>query len=232
MQQEENAEQIKKRIGLVSLDVAIVLVSFFGSLFLVAFLVRAVFYKEMFGPDHKAFAWLEQFVSPQMNSIMEVITFLGSAQFLTPANLILIAFAFFIEKDKWLGIKVASIALTSLVLMSTLKLYFGRPRPDIPLLEAAAGLSFPSGHALMSFTFYGLLAYFLNNEIKRRWLRILCVGLSVLLILFIGLSRIYLRVHYFSDVLAGMAVGVIWLTISLTILNKLESRKKVTTDIG
>jgi undecaprenyl-diphosphatase len=231
MQEKEKSERIKKRIGLMSLDMAIVLLSFFGSLFLVAFLVKAVFYEELFVPDQEAFAWLEQFVSPQMNSIMEVITYLGSAQFLTPDNLILMAFAFFVEKDRWLGIKVASIALTSLLLMFLLKLYFGRPRPEIPLLEAAAGLSFPSGHAFMSFTFYGLLAYFLYREIKRRWLRLLCVTVSVLLILLIGFSRIYLRVHYLSDVLAGMAVGVIWLTISLAVLNKLENRKKVTTDI-
>ncbi len=227
MKTEENTRQLKKKIGLISMDMIIVLVAFFGSLFLVAFLVNAVFYKELFGPDQRAFDFLERFVGPGMNSVMNVITFLGSAQFLTPANLVLIAFAFFIEKNKWLGIKVAAVALTSLLLMFSLKLYFGRPRPEIPLLEAAAGLSFPSGHAFMSFTFYGLLAYFLYSEIKRRWLRLTLVSISILLILLIGISRIYLRVHYLSDVLAGMSVGLIWLTISLFVLNKLEKRQKM-----
>lgn len=229
---EEAPEQIKKRIGLISLEMAIVLLAFLGSLILVAILVNAVFHREMFEPDQQAFIYLQNFVGPGMNSVMEVITFLGSAQFLTPANLLLIAFAFFIEKDKWLGIKVAAIALSSLLLMFALKLFFGRPRPDVPLLEAAAGLSFPSGHAFMSFTFYGLLAYFLYRELKRPWLKMVSVTISILFIFLIGLSRIYLRVHYLSDVLAGMSLGVIWLTISLAVLNKLENRKKATTDIG
>lgn len=229
---EEAPEQVKKRIGLISLEMAIVLLAFLGSLILVAILVNAVFHREMFEPDQQAFIYLQNFVGPGMNSVMEIITFLGSAQFLTPANLLLIAFAFFIEKDKWLGIKVAAIALSSLLLMFTLKLFFGRPRPEVPLLNAAAGLSFPSGHAFMSFTFYGLLAYLLYRELKRPWLKMVSVTISILFIFLIGLSRIYLRVHYLSDVLAGMSLGVIWLTISLAVLNKLESRKKATTDIG
>lgn len=222
----ESPEQIKRRVGLVSIDVALVLLAFFGSLFLVAFLIKSVFQEEMFVPDQSAFTYLGGFVSPGMNAVMEVITFLGSAEFLTPANLVLIAYAFFVEKDKWLGIKVTSIALTSLLLMASLKLYFGRPRPEIPLLEEAAGLSFPSGHAFMSFTFYGLLAYFLYREIKRSWLRVLAVAISIFLIFSIGLSRIYLRVHYLSDVLAGMSLGLIWLVVSLAILNRAEKREK------
>ena len=222
----ETTEQIKRRVGILSLDVAVVLLAFFGSLFIVAFLIRSVFQEQMFGPDQSAFIYLEQFVSPHMNSFMKAITFLGSAEFLTPANLVLIAYAFFIEKDKWLGIKVTSIALTSLLLMFLLKLYFGRPRPEIPLLEEAAGLSFPSGHAFMSFTFYGLLAFFLYREIRRGWLRALSVTVSVLLIFMIGISRIYLRVHYLSDVIAGMCLGLIWLVVSLAVLNRVERREK------
>jgi undecaprenyl-diphosphatase len=96
-------------------------------------------------------------------------------------------------------------------------------------LKAAQGYSFPSGHALMSITFYGLMIFLVWQNIKNIWVRWILTILLTMLIIFIGISRVYLRVHYFSDVLAGFCVGLMWLLLSLWILNKIEifSRKKV-----
>jgi undecaprenyl-diphosphatase len=97
------------------------------------------------------------------------------------------------------------------------------------LLEEARGLSFPSGHALMSVTFYGLLIYIVFKNVANKSLRWTLISLLLVLILTIGFSRIYLRVHYASDVIAGFCVGLLWLVICVAVLNKLEkySQRKV-----
>ncbi|MEO5984800.1 MAG: phosphatase PAP2 family protein, partial [Ferruginibacter sp.] len=115
---------------------------------------------------------------------------------------------------------------SSLFMMFALKMFFNRPRPEIPLLGKVPGLSFPSGHAFMSFTFFGLLIYVINKQIETVWLRYLLIVLCLCIIVIIGLSRIYLRVHYASDVIAGLGIGLIWLVISLLVLNYTEKRTK------
>lgn len=93
-----------------------------------------------------------------------------------------------------------------------LKDWFGRERPaSHPLIEAG-GYSFPSGHAMISIAFFGMAAYLIISVIKervivKRWIAIV----TALFILLVGISRIYLGVHYPSDILAGFAVGGIWL---------------------
>ena len=107
--------------------------------------------------------------------------------------------------------------------MLLLKQLFRRKRPLSPLLKVAKGLSFPSGHAIMAVTFYGLMIYILQHTITIDWLRWLMTILCVALILLIGFSRVYLRVHYASDVAAGFIIGLLWLIISLAVLKWLES---------
>jgi membrane-associated phospholipid phosphatase len=110
--------------------------------------------------------------------------------------------------------------------MFILKLIFHRDRPVSPLLRAAKGFSFPSGHALMGVTFYGLLIVMVWQIVQQPWLKWTLSVFLVLLILAIGLSRIYLRVHYASDVLAGFSVGLVWLLLSLRILSSIEKYSK------
>lgn len=172
---------------------------------------------------------INQFFAPYTNAtttrFMSSITVLGSARFMLPANILLILYFLFIRKHRWYSIKIGAIALSSVLVMHLLKLIFNRSRPLIPLLEPAIGLSFPSGHALTSVTFFGLLIYFVNGHTTNKTARILLICLLVILILLIGISRIYLRVHYPSDVLAGYCMGTIWLILSLKFLNRMERRK-------
>jgi undecaprenyl-diphosphatase len=172
--------------------------------------------------DMMIFEKLTPRVNSVNNKIMLFITFLGKHQFLIPANLILIFYFLLVTKQTWFSIRVITIAISSLVLMLLLKQLFQRKRPLSPLLKAAKGLSFPSGHAIMAVTFYGLLIYILQHSITIDWLRYILTMLIVLLIFLIGFSRIYLRVHYASDVLGGFIIGLLWLMISLAVLNWLE----------
>ena len=172
--------------------------------------------------EMKVFEKLATHTSRLRNRIILFITFLGSHLFLIPANLVLLAFFLFIRRYSWFSIRVAVIALSSLALMLLLKYLFQRKRPLSPLLKTAKGLSFPSGHAITAVTFYGLLIYILFKTAPEGLLKYIVATILILLILLIGFSRIYLRVHYVSDVIAGFIIGVLWLVISLEVLNILE----------
>lgn len=214
------------RMALLSVEMTIVVCLFAIALVVFVFVVRRVFVLDRHNFDDRVFAYLDKHVSPRNNSIMEFFTFLGTHNFLIPANLLLIAYYLFVRRNKWYSIKVPAIALSSLGLMFLLKHLFDRPRPDIPLLFEAKGLSFPSGHALMSVTFYGLLIYIVFKTYRDRDWKWIVIGLLILLILIIGGSRVYLRVHYASDVIAGYCIGFLWLVFAVWLLNRIEKYSK------
>jgi undecaprenyl-diphosphatase len=216
-------------LALLSIEVVVILAAFSGALLVFAWLVRRVFVLNKTGFDEHAFAMLAQYVGPITTDAMRAVTFLGTHFFLIPANILLIVWFLFIRRHKWYSIKVPAIAISSVVMMLGLKAVFGRERPLVPLLEAARGFSFPSGHAFVSTTFYGLLAFIAWRDVRNPTLRWALVIALAALVLFIGLSRIYLRVHYASDVLAGLCLGIAWLVISITVIRRMErwSRRKV-----
>lgn len=215
-------KKVGASIALLSVEMLLILALFLVALFTFAYLIRNVIVLHRTGFDQEVFAYLKSHISDKNTGVMLFFTFLGTHNFLIPANLLLIAYFLFIRKQKWYSIKVPAIALSSLGLMFGLKHLFGRPRPDVPLVFKAEGLSFPSGHALFSITFYGLLVYLVYKSVENRVLRWTLIVLLVLLMLVIGFSRVYLRVHYASDVIAGFCVGFVWLVFAIWLLNRME----------
>lgn len=213
-------------IKVLSLEMFIILAAFFTSFFLVIFLVRKVFVHKANGLDDTVFDFFRGITSPGLTGIMQAFTLLGGHYFLVPANLLIVAVAYFMRRDTWFAIKTFSVAFSSLLVMFGLKLLFSRPRPLTPLLKAASGYSFPSGHAFMSFTFFGLLIYLVYNKVENKILKGIIIACLLATTLIVGSSRIYLRVHYFTDVMAGFSLGVIWLVISIWLLNKIEKNKR------
>jgi undecaprenyl-diphosphatase len=172
--------------------------------------------------DMLVFTKLRSLQTATNNRIILGITFLGSHQFLIPANLLLIAVFFILKDQHHYTFKVLLVSLSSLLLMFVLKQLFRRKRPIEPLLFEAKGKSFPSGHAMMSLCFYGLLLHmFLHSGVNTAF-NIPAIIITILLILAIGFSRVYLQVHYTSDVLAGFIVGACWLYICLHALERLQ----------
>ena len=216
-------------LALLSLEILVIAALFLGAFVGFVFIVRRVFHTGDTQLDYKVFNYLSQYVNETNNGIMQGITFLGKHEFLIPANLLLIFYFLVVKKHKWYSIKVPAIALSSLALMFLLKHLFGRERPLTPLLDEAKGLSFPSGHALMSVTFYGLIIYIIWQTVKNKKLRLALTIFMILLILLIGFSRIYLRVHYTTDVIAGFCMGFLWLVLSIYVIDRFEkfSRRKV-----
>lgn len=135
---------------------------------------------------------------------------------------------YFARRRDWIRLGVWIAALVGgEVLNFLLKAVFARPRPTFSdPLATALYYSFPSGHAMMSLITYGLLGYFLYNALPLRWQRVAVVVGLIVLILLIGFSRIYLGVHYLSDVLAGFAVGGLWLSFCITAMRYLQERQE------
>ena len=214
-----------KGAGLVSAEMMGMLL-FYTSLVAGFFLVTRKRWRRHKPRDLEVFESLERANHPVFTRFIERVTFLGNHKFLVPANLALLFYFLFVRRRTWFSIRVISIALSSLGMMVLLKNVFKRKRPGNPLLYAVRGKSFPSGHALMSITFYGLLIYIVNSTVKDTTVRIPAIVGLILLIKLIGFSRIYLRVHYTSDVLAGFAIGGGWLAVSLKTLQRLEDFNK------
>lgn len=160
-------------------------------------------------------------VSPFATKLMEVVTFFGSSTFLFPAYLVLIIYYLF-RKNIKLALDITMIGLSSTGILFLFKEIFKRQRPLNPLIRNVTGFSFPSGHSFSSFTFFGLLIYILwKTGIKKAW-KILVTIVLFLFAATIAFSRVYLRVHYPSDVAAGFCLSIIWLMLSLWILHKAD----------
>ena len=211
-------------LALLSVEMAVVFAVFAVSLLAFIFITRRVFLLRNEDLDKKVFDVLKPYINDTNTEIMNFITFFGKHEFLIPANLLLILYYVFLRKNKWYSIKVPTIAISSLLLMFGLKHLFARHRPDNQLLEEATNYSFPSGHALMSVTFYGLLAYIVWHSVQNKGAKWMIIVLLILWILLIGVSRVYLRRHYYSDVMAGFATGFLWLVISLKVIRQIEKR--------
>jgi membrane-associated phospholipid phosphatase len=220
---------VKKRIAslaLLSVELLIVLILFIAALIIFSIFAYRVLKWQNHEFDFLVFDKVALFVTPFITSFMQAITFLGNHNFLVPANLLLVVYFLFIKKHRWYSIKVPVIALGGLLVMTLLKQLFHRPRPLIPLLEPVKGLSFPSGHAMMSVSFYGLLILLVWENVTNRFWKWLLTSLLFVLIVLIGFSRIYLRLHYFSDVMAGFAAGIIWLSICIWTIARIERFSK------
>ncbi|HYH14083.1 MAG TPA: phosphatase PAP2 family protein, partial [Flavisolibacter sp.] len=113
------------------------------------------------------------------------------------------------------ALEVAAIGLGGFVINYVMKLTFQRVRPPNPLIDPLHNFSFPSGHATSAFIFYGLLAYLVWKTNLSKTYKVLIGMLLILFSLLIGFSRIYLRVHYSSDVVAGFCIGFAWLILSI-----------------
>ena len=216
-------------LALLSVELLIIWILFLICIGVFAITAYRTFLLKKDDIDLSVFQFLAAHVSDRNTEILEVITFLGNHNFLIPANLVLIAYFLFIRKHKWYSIGIPVVAIGGVTIMSLLKLIFNRPRPLIPLLKPAAGLSFPSGHAMMSFSFYGLLIFMVYENVRNPYLKWSLIVLLLFLIFAIGFSRVYLRVHYATDVIAGFAAGLIWLILSLYIIRRIEnySRRKI-----
>lgn len=191
-----------------------------GLLILFSWLAEEVWEGDTFKFDASVREYVHTFANPILTDVMRALSFVGSTVFLVSLGSILIII-FFVTKHRRRAIVFMITTVGASILIWLLKHTFQRPRPE-PYFRISLpnSDSFPSGHSLGSFCFYGALAAIIINRTEKRWLKISTVICAALLILLIGISRIYLGVHYPSDVLAGFSIGFIWVT-TIAIIDKL-----------
>jgi undecaprenyl-diphosphatase len=176
--------------------------------------------------DQKVAVWFHDHAAAIITEVARTISFFGSVGWVGVASLVVAMF--FVLRRDWH--RVSLIALTVVggsTLNLVLKHFFHRQRPVLenPLVTLSS-YGFPSGHTMGATLFYGLLALLVWNSEVRRPLRWLSAFAACLLILFIGLTRIYLGAHFLSDVLGALAAGLLWLTFCWTGLETLHRRRQ------
>ncbi len=226
-----NAVKPKKVIASISIKFLFVAIAFLSSIFLFAGIAHETVMEKEELFDQRIASYLLVHVGERLISLMAYITFFGSTAFLLPSFIVLII-VLLVLKQKRNAIHVAIIGITSTLLLSTLKNIFHRTRPEWPLIQSLKNFSFPSGHALSSFIFCSILVYLVSNSQLRpvfKWI------INVLLLIFsllIGVSRIILRMHYATDVIAGFCLGIAWVIFSFWIMRKMEEKKNSSINIG
>ena len=165
--------------------------------------------------DQAIISFIQRLETPLLTKIMKFFTFIGAGSSIKILALISIIVLFFIFKHRSELILFTVVLIVSHYLFRVLKQLFQRARPDLHRLIEIGGYSFPSGHATNAITVYGILSFLLWRHIPTRWGRTLLVFFSIIFIFSIGFSRIYLGVHYPSDVIAGYFVGGFWLIIAI-----------------
>lgn len=160
-------------------------------------------------------------INKNRTEIVKVITNITSPIMVIITLLILVLAI----KDKKIKISLVINLLGITIINNLIKVIIARPRPEINKLVTETGYSFPSGHSITSMVFYGYLVYLTYKYINNKRIKIPLIIFLILLIPTIGLSRIYLGVHYTSDVLCGFLLGIIYLILFISISKKYLERK-------
>ena len=186
---------------------------------LIGFLAIAedVFNKEIMDGDIIGYKLVSTFlISDFATPIAKFITNFGGAIFLITLTIVLLV----LIKNKKIGISIFSNLVIVTILNQLLKAILQRSRPTEYRIVEETGYSFPSGHSMVSMAFYGYLIYLIYKYVKNKYIKWISIVLLSILVCSIGISRIYLGVHYTSDVLGGFLISMSYLVIYISAVNK------------
>lgn len=170
--------------------------------------------------------YIHAFRTERLTLFFTFITHLGD-RFGYVVIIILLAVFFLIRHHSWkFTVQTLLVLLLSTFSNMVLKKMINRSRPAIEHLVSVSTLSYPSGHAMCAMAFYGFLIYLTFRYKVRMWLKVVLIAVLIFLILAIGISRIYLGVHYPSDVAAGFMGGLIWVAFCVVLFNLIDLLQK------
>jgi len=197
----------------------VLLVAGFGvlaaCLFLFGVLAEGIRDGEVFLMDTLATPFFHALASPAMDALMNLFTLIGSI-YVIPVLYAVTMIVLVVQRRYGAALFLTVASGGALLLNGAMKLFFERPRPQVPWANVLPDYSFPSGHTMNSVAFYGALAVIIWSIAGRRWGIVAVVAATVLCTL-IGISRIYLGYHYFTDVIGGALAGVSWLLITMAV---------------
>ena len=179
-------------------------------------ILEDVFEKEIMKLDILGYGLISNIISDNITPIAILITNFGGAITLIGLTIIFLL----VMKNKKMSFSILLNLAIATFLNIFLKNIIQRPRPDDFRLINETGYSFPSGHSMISMAYYGYLIYLIFKFVKNKKLKVFLITFLCILILTIGLSRIYLGVHYTSDVIAGFVLSVSYLIIYTSIIKK------------
>jgi undecaprenyl-diphosphatase len=175
--------------------------------------------------DTAVTSFIQGLNSPFLTQVMKVFTFIGAGVPIAVIAVLIMILLFTVFKHRRELVLFAAVIIGSALLNLALKTIFHRARPDLNRLIEITGYSFPSGHAMAAVTLYGILTYLLWKHIPSQVGRNFLLIFSAFMIIMIGLSRIYLGVHYPSDVIAGFLASGAWLAFSIWFYRRRFSRR-------
>lgn len=203
-------------VGLISIIpfVTIVLFGFFG-------------WEKVTEIDYQMSQYIYKIHSPMRNTIMTAITHTGDLVVQTVITVLVVIMLFMLKKWRtalWYGL---TVLIGAGILNGAIKELYGRARPSQiePLVEIG-GYSFPSGHSMGSIIVYGGILFLILRSLRSVQIKILISFLISFLILGIGFSRIYLGVHFPTDVIGGFSLGLAWLCFSVSLLGLKYTNKE------
>ena len=187
-------------------------------LFIFSFIAIKVYTDSEIVIDNILYNFIDKhFIGDSMTIFVKTITWFGGIV----GIMLMCIISLFIFKNKKINTCVVLNLIIVTILNNIIKIIFMRARPDINPLVIETSYSFPSGHSMISMAFYGYLIYIIythKDNIKIKWI---LITLLSILILLIGISRIYLGVHYTSDVIGGFCFGISYLIIYIDVTKKL-----------
>ncbi|MGZ4160697.1 MAG: phosphatase PAP2 family protein [Neobacillus sp.] len=175
--------------------------------------------------DSSVIASIQGRESPMLTSLMKFFTFIGSAPFVIILSVLLLVFLYKVLHHRLELILFIAAVAGSAVINQVLKSIFHRVRPNLHRLIDVSGYSFPSGHAMNAFTVYVIISFLLWRHIPSKLGRSILLFLSILMILAIGISRIYLGVHYPSDIIGGYFASGFWLAIAIWVFQFYKEKR-------
>ncbi|MHA7583838.1 phosphatase PAP2 family protein [Paenibacillus vandeheii] len=165
--------------------------------------------------DDSLITWIQGMESQGMTRWMELFTWIGSGIPVVIITILSMVVLYVFLKHRRELLFLGCVIAGSAILNTLLKLMFHRARPTIHRIIEVSGYSFPSGHSMAAFSLYGGLAFLIWKHIPTAVGRVLMIIVSAMFILMIGMSRIYLGVHYPSDVVGGYFMSGCWLAVCI-----------------
>ena len=172
--------------------------------------------------DESVQSYVLKIRNSHLTDTFTVFTNMGGAYALMAISILLIL----IKRNKKASLLIAINLITVFLTSQIFKLIFRRDRPTEIFLVNATGYSYPSGHTMVSSAFYLYILYLINKKIHNRILKVIFSIITILLILSIGFSRVYLGVHYTTDIIGGLLLSIAYLMLFLNITNKFNGDNK------
>ncbi|MGN7309690.1 phosphatase PAP2 family protein [Alkalicoccobacillus gibsonii] len=198
-----------------------------GSVTLSLFILLAFTY------EHSFFQQLDVFIvehvpnvrAEWITSFMLFLAWLGGTKVMAALTLILMIFLVLWQK-KWTAVLPPMLIMGGTALLNmTVKEWIGRARPEINYLIEQPGYSFPSGHTMAAVSFGGLCIYLIYHYVDQKMIRILSIIVALVLFVLMGISRMYLGVHFLTDILGGTLFSITWIALAILILNRMNRHK-------